>query len=336
MMTQYLNKITPYIILLVAVSCVPLSKFDEMKRNSESCTQENAKLKSEMEKLSVSNTELSSQNSRLSSDRNQLIKDTLALHDKIAELEKQYIKLERENQDLQVAHENQTKGNVRETTKLMSQLQATQDDLQKKEEQLKKLEYSLGEKKRNLDALTLELEKRNVRMKELESVLNRKDSAVNALKSKVSTALLGFEKDGLSVNIRNGKVYVSLEEKLLFQSGKYEVNKSGANALKKLAKVLEQNTDINVLIEGHTDDVPYRSEGALTDNWDLSVKRATAVVRIILQGSSVDPKRLTVAGRSQYLPLDNSKTAQARQKNRRTEIILTPKLDELFKILENN
>jgi chemotaxis protein MotB len=152
----------------------------------------------------------------------------------------------------------------------------------------------------------------------------------------VTNALLGFEKDGLSINIRNGKVYVSLDEKLLFQSGKYEVNQSGANALKKLAKVLEQNADINVLIEGHTDDVPYKPDGALLDNWDLSVKRATAVVRILLQGSTINAKRLTVAGRSEYLPIDKSKTAQARQKNRRTEIILTPKLDELFKILESN
>jgi chemotaxis protein MotB len=330
------NKIAVVIFIFITVSCVPLSKFEEMKKKSESCTQENVAMKAEMEKLSVSNTELSSLNNKLTTERDQLVKDTLALHNKYTGLEKEYSKLERQYHDLQVAQENQTKGNVRETTKLMSQLQTTKDDLLKKEEQLKKLEYSLDEKKRNLDALTLELEKRNARMKELESVLSRKDSAVNALKSKVSAALLGFEKDGLSVNIRNGKVYVSLEEKLLFQSGKYEVNQSGANALKRLAKVLEQNADINVLIEGHTDDVPYRAEGVLLDNWDLSVKRATAVVRIILQGSSVDPRRLTVAGRSQYMPLDNAKTTNARQKNRRTEIILTPKLDELFKILENN
>jgi chemotaxis protein MotB len=322
--------------VFVAISCVPLSKFEELKKNADNCSQDNARMKAELEKLTVGNKELTSENSKLNSEREQLIKDTLALYNRFKNLEKDYIKQEQQYNRLLVDKENQTKGNVRETTKLMSQLQATQDDLQKKEEQLKKLEYSLGEKKRNLDALTLELDKRNDRLKELENVLHKKDSAVNALKAKVSAALLGFEKDGLSVNIRNGKVYVSLEEKLLFQSGKYEVNASGANALKKLSKVLEQNTDINVLIEGHTDDVPYKSEGALIDNWDLSVKRATAVVRIILNSSSVDPRRLTVAGRSQYFPLDNAKTSQARQKNRRTEIILTPKLDELFKILDSN
>jgi len=127
-----------------------------------------------------------------------------------------------------------------------------------------------------------------------------------------------------------------LEDKLLFKSGSYEVNQSGANAVKKLAKVLEQNQDINVLIEGHTDDVPYRTENALKDNWDLSVKRATTVVRILLEGTNIDAKRLTAAGRSQYMPVDKGKTSEARQKNRRTEIILTPKLDELFKILDSN
>jgi chemotaxis protein MotB len=321
---------------LLIISCVPLSKFDEIKKRSDNCEQENARMKSELEKLTVSNTELTSQTQKQASEKDQLIKDTLALHDKIKNLETDYVKLEHQFNNLQVSQENMTKGNARETTKLMSQLQTMQDNLQKREDQLKKLEFDLNEKKQNLDVLNLELEKRNTRMKELESILQRKDSAVNAIKSMVTNALLGFEKDGLSINIRNGKVYVSLDEKLLFQSGKYEVNQSGANALKKLAKVLEQNADINVLIEGHTDDVPYKPDGALLDNWDLSVKRATAVVRILLQGSTINAKRLTVAGRSEYLPIDKSKTAQARQKNRRTEIILTPKLDELFKILESN
>lgn len=333
-----MKKISNYFFLTIFlwVGCVPLSKFQELKKKSDDCNQENARMKSEMEKLTVANKELGSQTETLTSEKEQLIKDTLSLHNKLAALDLEYNKLDRQYRDLQVSQENATKGNARETTKLMSQLQATQDDLQKREDQLKKLEFSLDEKKRNLDLLTMELEKRNRRMKELENVLSRKDSAVNALKRKVTDALLGFEKDGLSINIRNGKVYVSLDEKLLFQSGKYEVNQSGASALKKLGKVLEQNTDINVLIEGHTDDVPYKSEGVLLDNWDLSVKRATAVVRILLQGTGIDPQRLTVAGRSQYVPVDNSKTSQARQKNRRTEIILTPKLDELFKILESN
>ena len=141
---------------------------------------------------------------------------------------------------------------------------------------------------------------------------------------------------GKNKKVQNGKVYVSLEESLLFASGSYTVNSKGTDVLKKLAKVLEQNTDINVMVEGHTDNVPYKGSGDLKDNWDLSVKRATSVVKIIIENSSVKPERLIAAGRSEYIPLDNSNTAEARKKNRRTEIILTPKIDELLKILEDN
>ncbi|MFW5781215.1 MAG: OmpA/MotB family protein, partial [Bacteroidota bacterium] len=177
---------------------------------------------------------------------------------------------------------------------------------------------------------------RNARLLELETILARKDSAVNALRNKVAAALIGFENEGLSVDIKNGKVYVSLEEKLLFPSGSTRIDARGINALKKLARVLEENKDINITIEGHTDDVPVIASAAMKDNWDLSVKRATAVVRILLDNSSIDPKRLTASGRGEYMPLDTGKTSEARQKNRRTEIILTPKLDELFQILESN
>ncbi len=152
---------------------------------------------------------------------------------------------------------------------------------------------------------------------------------------KVSDALLGFENQGLTVTQKNGKVYVSLDEKLLFKSGSTVVDPKGVSALKNLAGVLEQNPDINVMIEGHTDDVPVISGSTYKDNWDLSALRATSIVRILLEGSSINPQRLTTAGRSQYLPVEIAKTAEARQKNRRTEIILSPKLDELYKLVGN-
>jgi chemotaxis protein MotB len=320
-----------YFLFIVSLftSCVPISKFNEVKKKSDACTEEEAKNKAENEKLLVTNTEQKSQLDRLSKDNEKLVKDSLTRNQAMKQLQLDFNKLDRAYSDLQVAQENLSKGSARETTKLLSQLQTTQEDLQKREDMLRKLEWSLDEKKK-------ELEKRDIRLGELESVLQRKDSAVNALKTKVSSALLGFENNGLTVRIRNGKVYVSLEDKLLFKSGSSDVNQSGTNALKKLSKVLEQNNDINVMIEGHTDDVPYRSDVAVKDNWDLSVKRATAVVRILLDGTSIDAKRLTASGRSEYFPIEKAKTSEARQKNRRTEIILTPKLDELFKILENN
>jgi len=126
---------------------------------------------------------------------------------------------------------------------------------------------------------------------------------------------------------------VSLDESLLFASGSYDVGSKGTDVLKKLAKVLETNTDINIVVEGHTDNVPLKSKGDIQDNWDLSVKRATSVVKIITNNSKTNPKRLTAAGRGEYLPLDLSNTVEGRKKNRRIEVILTPKLDELFELL---
>jgi len=320
-----------YILLIISIftSCVPISKFNEVKKKSDACIEENAKSKAENEKLLVTNTEQKSQLERLTKDYDKLVKDSFARYQQMKQLQLDFNKLDRAYSDLQVAQENLSKGSAHETTKLLSQLQTTQEDLQKREDMLRKLEWSLDEKKK-------ELEKRDIRLRELTSILQRKDSAVNALKAKVTSALLGFENNGLTIRIRNGKVYVSLEDKLLFKSGSSDVNQSGTNALKKLSKVLEQNNDINVMIEGHTDDVPYRSDVSVKDNWDLSVKRATAVVRILLDGTNIDAKRLTASGRSEFFPIEKAKTPEARQKNRRTEIILTPKLDELFKILENN
>jgi chemotaxis protein MotB len=139
----------------------------------------------------------------------------------------------------------------------------------------------------------------------------------------------------LTIEQKNGKVYVSLEERLLFSSGSTVVDPKGEEALKQLGKVLAKDININVLIEGHTDNVPIKG-GAIKDNWDLSVMRATSVVRILTKNDKIDPVRLTPAGRSEYLPIDPGNTAEARKKNRRIEVILTPKLDELLQVLETN
>jgi len=180
------------------------------------------------------------------------------------------------------------------------------------------------------------LKKREARVNELETILKSKDQATADLKKKLQDALMGFEGKGLTITQKNGKVYVSMDESLLFESGKTAVQPKGVDALKNVAKVLEQNADINVLVEGHTDDVPMKGTGDIKDNWDLSVMRATSVTKIILQNSKTDPKRITSAGRGEFFPIDPAKTPEARKKNRRTEIILTPKLDELLKVLESN
>jgi len=329
-------KIFGLLFLFIIASCVPAQKFQEMEKKYKSCNYELDMTKQNQEQITIENTEMKQQISRNINQINSLIKDSLEKARELTNLKYDYEKINRQNSELQESQESMLKGNARETAKLMIQLQTTQEDLKKKEESLKKTELGLYEKKKNLDNLNLELEKRDARLIELERVLFKKDSIVNNLKSKVTEALLGFENEGLSVKIRNGKVYVSLEEKLLFKSGSTTVDPKGIEPLKKLSHILEQNTDINITIEGHTDNMPYKSGGGIKDNWDLSVERSTSIIRIILENSKVDPKRLTASGHGEFFPIAPNNNSESRSKNRRTEIILTPKLDELFKILESN
>ena len=284
--------------------------------------------------LEMKNKELEAKMATLEKDMSavkQEITATESARDKAVE---DYNKLSGKYSELQNAQEDLVKGNVKETQKLLSELQTAQENLQKKEDLLHQLGQSLDDKKASLDELTFELEKRKARMAELEKILDAQKKIVQDLKNKVSEALLGFENNGLTVTNKDGKVYVSLDEKLLFKTASWDIDANGRNALKKLSGVLEKNSDIQVMIEGYTDNVPYNpGSGQLKDNWDLSVKRATTVVRVLLEGSKIDPKRLTASGRSQYLPVDERNTPDARQKNRRTEIILTPDLTELYQLI---
>jgi chemotaxis protein MotB len=284
--------------------------------------------------LSMQNREIESKISALEKEMSKSRQDlTLAEIERNKAKDELNIISERYN-NLENAQEELIKGNVSETKKLLGELQAAQLNLRQKEDVMRQLEQSMDLKKVSLDELTLELEKKNSRLAELEKILDAQKKLVTDLKNKVSEALLGFENNGLTVTNKNGKVYVSLDEKLLFKSASWDIDANGRNALRKLAGVLEKNPNIQVTIEGHTDDVPYNpGSGQLKDNWDLSVKRATTVVRVLLEGSKINPGRLTAAGRSEYLPVEASDTPEARQKNRRTEIVLTPDLSELYMLI---
>ena len=174
---------------------------------------------------------------------------------------------------------------------------------------------------------------RSQRVSELESLMMAQEKALNSLKQRLSDALLNFEGKGLTVEQRNGKVYVSMQNKLLFRSGQWKVGKEGKQALQQLATVLAENPDIAVLIEGHTDNVPYKGKGAVEGNWDLSTKRATAVVQILLENGLVLPQNLTAAGRSEFLPVGPNSTSEGRTANRRIEVILSPNLNEISVLL---
>jgi chemotaxis protein MotB len=173
---------------------------------------------------------------------------------------------------------------------------------------------------------------REKKLTELEAIIRRQDSITNALNDIVKKALLSFNSDELTVEMKNGKVYVSLSDKLLFKSGSADVEEKGMDAIKKLSDVLNKNADIDILIEGHTDDKPIKT-ATFSDNWDLSTARANNIVRLLIDAHHVDPKRLTAAGRSEFQPRANNETVEGRAKNRRTEIVLTPKLDELYKLI---
>lgn len=199
--------------------------------------------------------------------------------------------------------------------------------------QLEAKEQALTAENQRLEALKKQLESRSQRVAELESVIASKEAEMTSLKNAVSRALTDFEGKGLTIEQRNGKVYVSMENKLLFNSGSWSVGTEGRKAVRQLGTVLADNPEIAVLIEGHTDNTPFKKTSQIDNNWDLSTKRATAIVNILQENSAIKPDNLTAAGRGEYAPIATNSTPQGKAKNRRIEVILTPKLDELSKLL---
>ena len=264
----------------------------------------------------------------------QLRKDSIALNNDLVSCQKKYDDLSTTYDLLTSKSSRYMAEKAKETKELLSQLETTQSDLFAKEDQLNKSTLELEEKERKLLDSQNELELRSLRVAELEAIINRKDSMVTALKQKISKALIGLEGDGLTIEQRNGKVYISLEEDLLFASGKYEINQTGKQALDKLSDALSYQKDLEILVEGHTDSIPLSGRGLVKDNWDLSVMRATSVVKRLTSNTNLDPTQLIAAGRSEFVPISSNLTSEGRGENRRIEMILSPNLDDLFKLLE--
>ena len=180
-----------------------------------------------------------------------------------------------------------------------------------------------------------ELLSRTERIDRLEKIISSQKKILSDLKNRISEALLNYRGKGLSIKQRNGKVYISMENKLLFKSGKWNIELQGKQALMRLSKVLEENPDISILIEGHTDNIPFTSKGAMESNWDLSTKRATAVVKILLENNNILPQNLTAAGKSEFIPIASNTTIEGRAANRRIEIILSPSLDKIIELISS-
>ncbi len=318
-------------LAMFSSSCVTLKRYRDLESQNGSLENSMDKLKTTNRELEIRQTENQSRIKVLQGQVSNLEKQIVDERRKYNVMEQKYLKSEELYQNLLKIQNELVSGSNIETRKLLAELQQNQQELLVKEDYLRSLEDSLNQKKVNLETLQKDFEKQQARLVELEYVINQKDSLMTALTSKVSEALFSFNDDELTVEMRNGMLYVSMEEKLLFKSGSFEVGEKGKEAINKLSAVLEVNPDIQILIEGHTDNVPYNgATNLMIDNWDLSVKRATSIVRILMKNTNIDASRLTAAGRSKYLPVDTNDTVEGKQKNRRIEIILTPKLDELF------
>ncbi len=304
-------------ITLTFSSCVSSKVFEDLKTDYEALKTENAALMAQLDNRPGNTDQYTLQNlrrdfERLQAERDQLALDYAATKNHLKRLQDSYDALEANSSE-----------------NLTSNLALNRDLLA----QLDEKEKALAKEQARLEQLQRDLAARSKRVDELESIIAAKESQMNNLRDAISAALTNFEGKGLTVEMRDGKVYVSMENKLLFESGSWAVNSNGRQAVVQLGNVLAQNPDIAVLIEGHTDNVPYGVSGPINDNWDLSTKRATSIVSILTENTRIPKDNLTAAGRGEYAPIAPNTTTEGRSKNRRIEVILTPKLDEISKLL---
>jgi chemotaxis protein MotB len=313
-------------------SCVTARQYEELETRKNDIETENTQLKRSNESLTAENTELGASVSDLQKRAEALSGDTTVLGTSLRLLRGQYDKINALNEILLGKNTQMLNEMNAENRQLLADLQSTRSELLAKEDVLRVLEAQLDEKKANLDAVSAELRTREQRVNELEDLLAKQTASANALRDKIQQALLGFKDKGLTVETRNGKVYVSLEAKLLFPSASTVINAEGKQALVDLAKAIEDQADMEIIVEGHTDTDALRSTSIPRDNWELSVLRATAVVKIMTENSSIKPAILAASGRSEFHPVD----AEDKARNRRIEVIISPNLNDLFQIIENN
>jgi len=308
------------VIGFLTTSCVSTKVHRTLQEKYDILSNEANQLRQKSETRAAENTELQREIDEVRRTVNILVEDTTASFERMRTLQTKYDRLSKQYDYLLDNNSTLIAASARENKALMDEIATMQSRLQAKED-------SLNTERRML-------EKGRTRMEELERIIGRQDSTVNYVRQKVADALLGFTGKGLTVNMRDGKVYVSLENSLLFAPGSWEVAPNGKIALQNLAGVLAENQDISILVEGHTDNDPYRGQSQVRDNWDLSVMRATNVVKILTTNASLDPKRITAAGRGEFVPLVDNDGPANKAVNRRTEIILTPDLSELANLLE--
>lgn len=309
------------VVFALTTSCVSKKVYTDLENKYTDLKKENRKLLDEGEDcikakndLELDNTSLKSELEKTKSERDNLQADYAAATKNLKILQASYSALEKNSDEALAANMNKNR-------ELLTQLETKQKALTTEQDRLNKLKA--------------ELDSSSKRLSELEAYIAAKDASMKKLKETLSKALNAFEGKGLTVEQKNGKVYVSMENKLLFQTGSWAVGVEGKKAVVEVGKVLAQNPDISVLIEGHTDNdkIIGNIGGGIESNWDLSTKRATAIVNILGENSGIQKKNLTAAGRGEFAPIMSNDTPEGKAKNRRIEIILTPKLDEISKML---
>ncbi len=308
------------LVLTLGSSCVSKkvytdleNKFADLKKENRKIADENEELLAAKNKLELDQSNLQKEYDRIKAEREKLAADYAAASSNLKTLQSSYNALEKNSDDA-------LKSNMDKNRELLAQLQAKEKALAAEQDRLNKLMADFNE--------------RSQRVAELEEMMSAKEASMKKLKETLSKALNAFEGKGLTIEQKNGKVYVSMENKLLFQTGSWAVGTEGKKAVVEVGKVLAQNPDIAVLIEGHTDNDKFAGAmGQIENNWDLSTKRATAIVNILSENKGINKQNLTAAGRGEFAPIATNETAEGKSKNRRIEIILTPKLDEISKML---
>jgi chemotaxis protein MotB len=313
------NMLTVAIGVVMMSSCVSPKVYKDLENKYADIKKENNTLNDELETLRNQGNTRSNEYNELKAKYNEELDTKNKLAADLAAARTNYNTLKDSYDALDKNSSSALQANTKKNKELLAQLEAK--------------ENALAAESARLESLKSALEDRSKRVAELEQVIAAKETAMNTLKQSISNALTDFEGKGLTVEQRDGKVYVSMENKLLFNSGSWAVGSDGKKAITQLAQVLSENPDISVLIEGHTDDDPYKGSEFVSGNWDLSAKRATSIVKLLEQNSAIKRDNLTAAGRGEYAPIATNDSNEGKAKNRRIEVVLSPKLDELSKLL---
>lgn len=314
-MTPFTKPAGLFILIGLFTACVPARKYEELQNRYKGTQESEAAALAKAQAAEAAMKEQAASMEDVVKRKANLERDTTIQGTSLRNMTTQYDKINKLNTELLEKYNSLLAGDRSENRKLLTDLEATRLRLQRQEDSLNTLSRSLGD--------------REAKLADLQKELATKDAAMKSLKDRVTAALSGFEGKGLTVTQKDGKIYVNLDNKLLFKSGSTVVEDQGKQALSNLAKAVENEKDLNILVEGHTDTDKILPGGSMKDNWDLSVLRATSVVRILQESSKVDPTRITAGGRGEYVPVDPNDKA----KNRRIEVILSPNLEALYKLV---